>query len=164
MDITPENSPITPPTEAAPIPAEAAPAPTDAAPAPLAPPTEEKKKRGRKKGSAPKAERQRRAPAARAENTKSRDGFKDWIRVEKSQGSGLVNEVVKLTLNTATKVLTISSQARVKADGPELESPRIQKFRFTDFEVTDVVQVPEPVPEPVPAPAPEPAPAPAPVG
>jgi hypothetical protein len=59
---------------------------------------------------------------------------KDWIRVIKSQGNGLDNISVKLRVNTANGWVELITVAPKQQGSPEMESPRTQVFRITDFE------------------------------
>ena len=63
--------------------------------------------------------------------------LKDWIRVQKSQAHGLPNKSVQVRLNTATGLCELITQAPVKEGSDELEPPRVQVFKFTDYAVID---------------------------
>ena len=80
----------------------------------------------------------------RGNRTPRKPGFKDWIRVIKSNGTGCENQKVHVVINEATNVCTLVTQAPVKEDGDELESERKQIFKITSYEV---VNIPEEEPQ-----------------
>ena len=84
--------------------------------------------------------------------------FKDWIRVQKSQGNGCDNKSVHIIINEATNVVTLVTNAAASEDSEDMEGERRQIFNVTSHEVINVPD-PEPEAEPAPAPPPEEAPA-----
>lgn len=63
--------------------------------------------------------------------------LKDWIRVEKSQGNGLMNITVNMVVNQATGLVELHTQAPKQEGSDELEPVRIQVFRITNLEMID---------------------------
>lgn len=63
--------------------------------------------------------------------------LKDWVRVINSQGNGLPNVSVTLIVNQATGLCELVTVAPVQEGSTELERPRTQVFKITNFEVVN---------------------------
>jgi len=60
---------------------------------------------------------------------------KDWIRVQKSTGNGVVNKEVILRINEATGIVEVLTNAPKSEGSDEAEGQRCQVIKITGFEV-----------------------------
>jgi len=106
--------------------------------------------------AAPAPEAAEEKPKKKGNRAPRKPSFKDWLRVQKSQGAGCENVVVHLIYNEANNVCTLVTNAPEKEGSDVMEGERRQIFKITSFEQ---INVPDPETEPAPEPAPEPPPA-----